>query len=79
MSGIVTSTFKAVLNPGGCGGHSGCEGWDPSGFGGGRGGLSSDFPTIFVLFLSDLSSEALSSTLSISSLKYFHKLPDVVK
>ena len=45
LSGIVTSTFKAVVNPGRCGGRSGCEGWDPSGFGG---GLSSDFSTIFV-------------------------------
>ena len=56
----MTSTFKV--------GTTGCGGgfvslWFP-----GCSGLSGVFSTIFVLYLNDLSSEALSSTLSILSL-----------
>ena len=62
----MTSTFKT--GTGGCNGHSCRDGWDPSVFCGGCGDLSGVFPTIFVLYLSDLPSEALSSTSTISSL-----------
>ena len=66
LSWIAVSTFKAGTAD--CGDLGGCCGWDPSRFGdgcGSRGGLSGFcgvFPTIFVLYLNDLSSEALSST-----------------
>ena len=66
MIGIVTSTFKA--NNGGCGGSDGRGGWDSSGFDGGCGSISSTFPSILVLYLSDLPSEALPSTSSFLSL-----------
>ena len=60
MSGIVTPTFRV--------GIAGCT----DGFASPRfsvcGGLSSVFPTIFILYLNDLPSEALSSTTSILSL-----------
>ena len=63
---MVTSTFKV-----GTAGCSGRGGWVPSKFcdaGGGHGDLSGVFLSIFVLYLNDLPSEALSSTSSISSL-----------
>ena len=69
MSEIVTSTFK--VGTACCGG---CGVWVPSAFCGdqeGRGGLSGVFPTIFVLYLNDLLSEALSSASSISPLYNF--------
>ena len=58
LSRILTSTFK--VGTAGCGGH--CV-WVPSGFCGSHGcrsGLFGVFPTIFVLYLNDLPSEALS-------------------
>ena len=76
LSGIVTSTFKD--GTGDCGGYTA---WVSSGFCGGCGGrlgIYGVFPTIFVLYLNDLLSEALSSTSSISSLWQFHKLPNVI-
>ena len=66
LIGIVTSTFKA--NTGGCGGSGGRGGWDSSGFGGGCGSISSTVPTILVLYLSNLPSEALPSKSSFMSL-----------
>ena len=63
MSEIVNLTFKT--GTGSCGGCSGWTGWDQSGFDGGCGGcskrssLSGVFPTIFILYLIDLPSEAL--------------------
>ena len=66
MGGIVTSTFKVATVLCGC-----CVNWVPSGFCGGcgsRGGLSGVFSTIFVIYLNDLPSQALSSTSSIWSL-----------
>ena len=62
MIGIVTSTFKA--NTGGCGGSGGRGGWDSTGFDGGCGSISGTFPSILVLYLSDLPSETLPSTSS---------------
>ena len=59
----MNSVFKGSIL--GCGG---CGSLDPSGFGGGsssHAGLASVFTIIFVLYLNDLPSEALSS-LSIS-------------
>ena len=60
MSRIVASIFKA--------GTGGCGGWFPAWSGSGWSGLSGVFPTIFVLYLNDLPSGALSSASSISSL-----------
>ena len=62
----MTSVYKP--DPGGCGGRGG---WVLSRFCGGCGGcygLFDVFPTIFVLYLNDLSSEALSLTSLISFL-----------
>ena len=67
MSGIVISTFN--VGAASCGG---CSGWDPSRFGTGCSDCSDVFrvfSAIFVLYLNDLPSEALSSTSSISSLQ----------
>ena len=72
LSGIVTSTFKA--GTGGRGVRGGRGSWDPPVVSGGCGahfgcaGLCGVFPTIFVLYLNDLPSEALSSTSSVLSL-----------
>ena len=66
MGGIVTLAFE--VDTAGC---CGCGGWIPSGVyggSGGCGGLFGAFPTIFVLYLNDLPSKALSSTSSVLSL-----------
>ena len=69
----MTSTFK--VGTAGCDDCDGRVGWFPSGPGNGRGGcgdcgvcIRGVFPTIFVLFLNDLPSEALSWTLTTLSL-----------
>ena len=60
LSGIVTSTFK--VGTFGCGGSFESPSFPD------RSGVCGVFPSIFVLYSNDLSSEALSSTSSIPSL-----------
>ena len=75
FSGIGILTFKpGATGCGGRGGRGGCSGWYRCAFCGGCGGnsglsgLHGVFLTIFVFYLNDLPSEALSSTSSVSSL-----------